>query len=700
MNIFQKILTGNFGKQKGIVHAPFTSNVIQRFGTNSYGALSNKDYLSEFRNWVFACVTARAEEVGNIKLKLFKDGEEIFEHEVLDLINKVNPTMTKHQLFEATQGFKDLDGNAYWYLARDGANGDGKIQEIYLLKPDKVKIIIDKTNPLKVAGYLFTQPDGQVIPFAPENILHHKNFDPRAPYPFPHKGMGIVEASAFAIDTDNSARDWNLNFFKNSARPDGLLITDGEGAMDPEEFKRLKEEWQEEHGGAGNSHKLSILSGGLKYQELTRNQRDMDFVAQRTFSRDEILALFRVPKTIIGITDDVNRANADATVYVFALRTIKPLMQKIVDTLNEFLLPNWKDENLRFEFITPVTEDRTAKTAEYGAGHNVWLSTNDIRRAEGLLPTENGDKMYQSSSMIEFDTTPEPDIQKSVSKKSTKKAIKKEVKKSGSLAENVLDSFIAKMPLSNRQKNLDRKGLTKEEQNKHIESWKKRMANTNPLKRKVNDYFAKQEKEVQKNLREEMKGLESKEFKYKALGDILFDGEKAISMGISLITPFIQQYIRESGDAGNSSANGDGFNFNDKKVQDFIPKRAEYFAKTINETTSTDLLNSIQEGIDDGESLDEISARIADIYNKAQDFRTDMIARTEVAASSNFGAVQGYLQAGITEHQWIVVDPKDEDCLDNDGVITKIGDSFPSGDNEPPIHPNCQCTTVPIFGDE
>ncbi|WP_311916576.1 phage portal protein, partial [Acinetobacter baumannii] len=83
-----------------------------------------------------------------------------------------------------------------------------------------------------IQGYLFTEPDGQVIPSAPDQILHHKNFYPKAAHPFPHKGMGIVEAAAFAIDTDNEARKWNLNFFKNAARPDGILITDGYSVSD------------------------------------------------------------------------------------------------------------------------------------------------------------------------------------------------------------------------------------------------------------------------------------------------------------------------------------------------------------------------------------------------------------------------------------------------------------------------------------
>ena len=58
-----------------------------------------------------------------------------------------------------------------------------------------------------------------------------------------------------------------------------------------------------------------------------------------------ILAGFRVGKTILGTAEsDTNRATAETADYVFAKRTIKPLMQMIVSYLNEFLVPRYGDD--------------------------------------------------------------------------------------------------------------------------------------------------------------------------------------------------------------------------------------------------------------------------------------------------------------------------------------------------------------------
>src|SRR3970040_2149760 len=70
----------------------------------SLGAsVKERKNLTEYRNWVFACVQARSEAVGDIDLKLMKGDGETEENELLDLLFKVNTTMTMKDLFVGTQ---------------------------------------------------------------------------------------------------------------------------------------------------------------------------------------------------------------------------------------------------------------------------------------------------------------------------------------------------------------------------------------------------------------------------------------------------------------------------------------------------------------------------------------------------------------------------------------------------------------------
>lgn len=695
-NYFQKLYAAITGKALTI---PFTMASTQRMLLSTNMSL-NKQFLQEYKNWVFACVQARAEEIGNMELVLKKDGQQIDDHEILDLINRVNPYMTKHELFAATQAFKDLDGNAYWYLARDGKDGKGDIVEIYPLRSDKVSIVPSKTNALAVEGYIFVQPDGSKIPFSATEILHFKTFNPLGYHPFPHKGMGIVEASQWAIQTDNEARQWNHAFFKNSARPDGLLLTSGEAGIDSDEYNRIQAEWKAEHEGSANNGKVAIMSGGVKWQDISRSQKDMDFMGQRNFSRDEILALFRVPKSILGITEDVNRANAEAAIYVFALRTVKPLMQQMVDALNEFLLPDFDGtDGLEFDFKSPVPEDSVAQTAEYNLGINKWYSRNEVRAMKGLPPTKNGDTFYGGVMDVEIDTAPKTEATKTNNKPALKKKGTKAEKKS--IATQAVENFLTRMPKPKQtfaKEFVKAKSLTAEQKAKYIATWKAQLKLSGaPLEKNLKAYFNDQKKEVLKNVRSEMKAVAGTNTKANA-DDVLFNQQQAVKTGMSLITPFLRDYIRRSGNNATAVVGSDSFDANTAKINDWVEARAEYFAETINRTTSDSLMSSIQEGFDAGESIDDIEKRVADVYETATGSRTKTIAKTEVAAASNTGNINAYQQAGIEKHEWVVVDPQDEDCKVNDGQVVEIGDAFKDGSIFPPDpHPNCQCTTVPVF---
>lgn len=667
----------NNTKQKGI-KLPIISSMMN--GSKYYLPNQRDDgsYFKEYKNWVFACINARAEEVASIELKLEnkKTDTYIESHEVLDLLNDVNPNMTKYELFFGTQALLDLTGNAYWYLARDN-EGQGKIRQIYLLSPDKVNLVINKENPIEILGYTYGTNKEKIV-FDKNQIIHFKNFNPSGDYPKPHKGVGVVESALWAIETDNEARNWNYSFFKNSARPDGVLSTDQ--VLGDDEYDRLKEQWEQAYRGSKNNGKPAILESGLKWQDISKTQRDMDFVAQRTFSRDEILSLFRVPKTVVGITDDVNRANAEASDYVFARRTIKPLMERFVTVLNEYLLPEYGTD-LCFEFEDPVPEDEIAKANTYALGINKWLTRNDIRREEGMPESENGDVFYGP-----FSDAPQDSV-------TISKAVK--VSKANTINKKI-DDFVAKLP----KKEVEYRKLTQAQKEIHKEIFFKRFdKNEKELITDLTKYFKAQEEEVLANAKEEYAGLKPKEYKLKGVQDVLFDEKKAISTGISLITPKLRQFLKEGAEMADSQTGGE-YNPNDVASLKFIQERAKYFAETINDTTREELLKKINEALDNDSGFDAIAESISSVYQQAYDFRVERIARTEVSASLNEGAVQSYKQAGIEELEWIHIDGCDcDDCESNDGETREIGKAFPSGDTQPPVHPNCKCNIVAVFKD-
>ena len=74
------------------------------------------------------------------------------------------------------------------------------------------------------------------------------------------------------------------------------------------------------------------------------------------------------------------------------------------------------------------------------------------------------------------------------------------------------------------------------------------------------------------------------------------------------------------------------------------------------------------------------------------------IAITEGSRAQSLATKDAYNGFGLEEWEWSANIPCPE-CADNDGEVKPIGDTFSSGDTEPPVHPNCKCVMLPVIPD-
>jgi SPP1 gp7 family putative phage head morphogenesis protein len=81
------------------------------------------------------------------------------------------------------------------------------------------------------------------------------------------------------------------------------------------------------------------------------------------------------------------------------------------------------------------------------------------------------------------------------------------------------------------------------------------------------------------------------------------------------------------------------------------------------------------------------------------------IAITETSRVLNSAAITRYRDAGVESMKWMTVlavaggSVACEVCAPNNGVVVKVGDSFPSGNMQPPAHPHCRCALLPDFSE-
>lgn len=368
------------------------------------GKWTKTDLLDQYKNYLYTIISSIAEESAKIDFvaeKTRKDGARIpiTTHPFIEMIKRPNPGYSQFQFFEMHFTYFKLMGESFWYIAK--GEKSLKPKEFYLLRPDLMEVAVDSSDPRGlVTGYSLIKPDGKRVTFEKDEILHFKKPNPRNPY----RGLGAVEAAKTYVETEDYTSTWTKNSVYNSGRPSGMINL--KGVVSDEEYKEFKKQFKNQYSGIDNAGKTLVVRGadGIDYQQLGMGIGDIAMKELKDLSRDDIMVMFRVSKTILGITDDVNRANAEVARKVFLENVIKPEMERITDHINSFLIPLWgRDaESVTFKDIA-LTSD-SDKLEEWKAGHNKWLTTNDIRNAKGLEPVTGGDEIYIPINLVAMGT--------------------------------------------------------------------------------------------------------------------------------------------------------------------------------------------------------------------------------------------------------------------------------------------------------
>jgi SPP1 gp7 family putative phage head morphogenesis protein len=134
---------------------------------------------------------------------------------------------------------------------------------------------------------------------------------------------------------------------------------------------------------------------------------------------------------------------------------------------------------------------------------------------------------------------------------------------------------------------------------------------------------------------------------------------------------------------------------NIKNFQKYLAKvNADSYFKKFNKETITNFGTAISDAIAAG--LDAESAAVMIGKYVADPSRALTIAITEQNRAMSFSTIERYKEAGLARMEWAVSDPCDI-CAKNDGQVIQIGQTFASGDQQPPAHPHCRCVLLPVI---
>lgn len=659
-----------------------------------------------YTGWVGSAVDAISEEVSEVELTLMRrkktgEDERVKEHPALSLLFSPNRIYTKKTLIYRMQASMELWGEEFWLLLPNGRNQPAQILP---LRSSNMDVIPDPDKYIK--GYRYLTAEGYVeLPI--EMVVHFKQYNPKSDI----RGLSTLSKARIAADTDESASEYSRAFFENDARPG--VILQYKGTLDQDQISRMKRQWDQEHKGPDKRDRVAVAQNGLEIKVLDVSQADMQFLEGRKFSRDEIFAIFRVPKTAFGITEDVNYSNGETSRETFASYCIKPKMTGFVDSLNKFYLPLFGDDTLYFTFKSPVPENQEKKLAYYQSGfQNGWLTQNEIRRREGLTEVEGGDATYLPFNLVAGGQAMKmPVIAPTEHKQLAKTMAAAMLKELESVTVKVIDKPETKsgIELQARETTMDRTIFEIEGQKKSDTMAKRAVKFEKKYADTAKKLFKDQRAKAIGNLETE---LNQKDWhRQKA---VLLDDDLELKLTIDLFTPLFNNLTETEARAALDALgiDPDDFNLSSPNVQAYIKRNLRKFAGQITDTTTQEIRALIAAGIEQGESFDQLKDRIAS-YSGFSDARAEMIARSEVIRGQTEAELNTWQETGIvTEVVWYTA--LDERvcpiCYPLHGEQVAIKSAFLTADEMsqlnipnydgsikgPPAHPQCRCTLLPV----
>ena len=312
------------------------------------------------------------------------DVVEIYDHPILDLLNRVSPFMDGYNFSVLRKTFLQVSGNEYLHPIMGPM---GYPVEIWVMPSQHVKILPTRDERM-IEGYEYGVPPSQTT-FAPDEVLHNLIPSPTDPL----YGKGWVSSAAPAAGLLQAMDGYEKHLFENQARPDwGIFIKEH---LTETQWNRMISYLDANLRGNRNAGRPYIFEGGSDARPLQFSPRDLSFGEGEERKVEVIAAVSGVPVTLLK-ANDPNLASAQVGFASYMRDTIHPYLVADCEFLNQQLLPLFGSmaDGLFLAYDNPVQEDeeRISRVllSEVAGGVR---SINEARSELGLDPEEDGDEL-------------------------------------------------------------------------------------------------------------------------------------------------------------------------------------------------------------------------------------------------------------------------------------------------------------------
>lgn len=366
-------------------------------GTSSSGKTVNASNALTLST-VWACVRLVSGTISSLPFMVYQDGpndsRKIFKSHPLYGILHDSPNADQSALdfWQFMCVSLELWGNSFARIARGQR---GKIVALTPIRPEIVQVRRTADGAIR---YRYVD-GGQTIDVGQDEMFHIRGFGGS-----PLGGLSTLafgrHSFGLAMATDEAA----AQVYKNGLRPSGVLTTQNNQTLKPDQRADIYKYVVEPFAGDNNGTPL-VLEAGLSWQAIEMKANDAQMIESRQFSVEDGCRWFGVPPHMIGHT--AGNTNLGSSIeqqtlgwLMFGLRErLKRIEQAI---MKQLLTPAERlTVTVEINFEGLLRADSAGRASFYAAMvQNGIMTRNEVRRLENLPPIEGGDDLTIQSNMI------------------------------------------------------------------------------------------------------------------------------------------------------------------------------------------------------------------------------------------------------------------------------------------------------------
>jgi len=356
---------------------------------------------------VFACITQIAADIGKLRLGLLRNDKGIWVEATSaafsPVLRKPNHYQTRQKFIEHWLISKLSYGNTYVLKIRDER---AVVVGLYVLDPSRVEPLV--------------APDGSVFYRARQDFLSRVTEDGIIPASeiihdtmeclfHPLVGVPPLYAANLATSQGLEMQRNSANFFKNGARPGGILTAPG--TIKTETADRIKAAWADNYSGS-NAGKLAVLGDGLRYEPMGVSAKDSTMVEQLKWSDEKVCSVYKVPpyKVNVGPMPTYQQSETlDRKYYSDCLQRHIESIESLFD--DGLALPAKFSTEFDLEDLLRMDFALKMDTAVKGVSGGIY-SPDEARKKFNLKPVKGGATPYlqqQNYSLAALDARDKDD---------------------------------------------------------------------------------------------------------------------------------------------------------------------------------------------------------------------------------------------------------------------------------------------------